>query len=330
MSFSRSNALTALLLAMLAVGVATAPAQQASKPAPGCAGLATDDPAGDVRADGTDNYDVKGLFYTYDGSRLNVHVQIANMSLAVSKPGLGVRWIVIYRAGDAFYYVRALSDGSTMTYRYGTYDPTLDDFTGVADVKGSTVEGADGVITMEIPKAAGAKAGAKITESFVTVRETVEVTGAAPQTAYAPESDRAPDSGAAKEYQVVTCPGATGGAPAPVTPVVPVVAPTASGSGPAVLGVSAPASGGSARSASKRKSVVLKLKSSGAVSALKAELLKGNKVIGSGSLAKLNGAGSLKLKLKRKLAKGTYGLRLSGNVADGRTAQSLVKIKFGR
>jgi hypothetical protein len=221
------------------------------------------------------------------------------------------------------------SNGTDVDYRYGTYDPTLDDFTGVADVKGSMAEGPDGVITMEIPKAAGAKAGSKIIEAFVSVRETAETGAPANQVAYAPQADRAPDSGTAKEYVVATCPG--GAAPAPAaTPAPAGPAPAPSSSEPAQLGVKAPASGGSARKASKRKRLVLKLTSTQPVTALKAELLKGNKVLGAGSLAKLDGTAAVTIKIRKKLARGSYGLKLSGTVPDGRRAQAIVGLKLAR
>jgi hypothetical protein len=319
----RAGAIAALLL--IALLAATATAMPAGTPAPGCSGMTTDDPAGDVVGGGGDNYDVKGVFFTFEGSRLNVNLQIADLSPAVSKPGLNARWIVIYRVADTFYYVRMWSNGTDVDYRYGTYDPTLDDFTGVADVKGAMVQGKDGVITLEIPKAAGGKAGAKITELFVSVRETAETGAPANQVAYAPESDRAPDSGSAKEYVVTACAG--GASPPPVTAPAPPAAPPVA-TAPAQLGIKAPASGGSAAKASKRKRLAIKLTGTQPVTALKAELLKGNKVLGTGTLARLDGTGTVAIKVKRKLAKGSYGLRLTGTVADGRTAQAISKLKL--
>jgi len=115
-------------------------------------------------------------------------------------------------------------------------------------------------------------------------------------------------------------------------PPLPAPAPQAPSavSAPAQLGVKAPASGGSAGKASKRRRVALKLTSTQPVAGLRAELLKGNEVLGTGTLAKLDGTASVTIKLKRKLGKASYGLRLSGTVPDGRRAQSITRIKFGR
>ena len=314
--------LTFLVCGLVAAAVTSAAAQQGGKPVPGCAGMAAEDAAGDVAGGGGDNYDVKGMFFTFDGTRAQVHLPVADLNKSVSKPAANARWIVIYRVGDAFFYVRMWSNGTDVDFRYGTYDPTLDDYTGVADVKGSMVEGPDGVITMEIPKAS-AKAGAKIVESYVKVMETAETGAPANQVVYGPESDRAPDSGSAKEWVVAACPGgsappAPGPAPAPAT------------SPPPELGIKAPASGGSARKASKRKRLKLKLTSSQRVTNLKADLLKGNRVLGTGGLAALDGSAKVTIKVKRKLAKGSYGLRLTGTVPDGRVAQSITKLKLRR
>lgn len=321
----RRSGAAAIFLAALAAASA-APAQQAAKPVPGCAGLAAEDPAGDVTSGG-DNYDLKGLFFTFDGSRLHAHIQVADLSPAVSKPGANARWILIYRVADAFYYVRMWSNGTDVDYRYGTYDPTIDGFTGVADVKGSMVQGPDGVITLEIPKAAGAKAGARITEAFVRVNETAETGAPANQVAYGPAADRAPDSGSAKEYVVATCPG---GSAAPAPGPAPAPAPAPGPSEPAELGIKVPAGAGSARKASRRRRLVFKLTGSKPVTNLKAELLKGNKVLGAGTLAKLDGTAKVTVRVKRKLAKGGYGLRLTGTLEDGRTAQSIARVKLGR
>jgi hypothetical protein len=329
------SALAALLSSGLLLAAGTgATAQQAGKPAPGCGGIAAEDPAGDV-ASGGDNYDVKAMYFTFDGVRANVHLQIADLDKAISKPGASARWIVIYRVGDAFYYVRMLGNGTDVDYRYGTYDPTLDDYTGVADVKGALVEGKDGVITMEIAKASGVKPGAKIVESYVKVTETAETGEPANQVVYAPESDRAPDSGSAKEYTFATCPGSGGGGgggggttPSPAPAPAPTSPPPSSE--PAQLGIKASAKAGSARKASKRKRVTLKLTSSQRVTGLKAELLKGNRVLGTASMAQIEGRAKVTVKVKGRLAKGTYGLRLTGTVPDGRTAQSIVKVKLAR
>ena len=75
------------------------------------------------------------------------------------------------------------------------------------------------------------------------------------------------------------------------------------------------------------KTLSLKLKSSEAITKIGAQLLKGKKVVGTGKLASLNGTGTLKLKLKSKLKKGSYTLNLVGNRASGERATAAFKLK---
>jgi hypothetical protein len=71
----------------------------------------------------------------------------------------------------------------------------------------------------------------------------------------------------------------------------------------------------------------VKLKSTEAITKLGAQLLKGKKVVGTGKLASLNGTGTLKLKLRSKLKKGSYVLNLVGNRASGERATAAFKLK---
>ncbi len=59
----------------------------------------------------------------------------------------------------------------------------------------------------------------------------------------------------------------------------------------------------------RAKKATLKLRSSGAISSLKLVLKRDGKTVGKGSLATLNGAGSVTLKASKKLKKGLYTLQ---------------------
>src|SRR5919107_263052 len=72
----------------------------------------------------------------------------------------------------------------------------------------------------------------------------------------------------------------------------------------------------SVRAKKVKKTLKVKLRSSEQVTSLAAQLRKGTKRLGTGKLRQLNGAATLKLKVK-KLKKGTYVLDLVGNDASG-------------
>jgi len=66
----------------------------------------------------------------------------------------------------------------------------------------------------------------------------------------------------------------------------------------------------------------------GDVSAVKVRLLKGRKAVGSGKAAKLAvGKRSVALKLKRKLKKGSYTVRLTGTSASGSAVAATAKVR---
>ena len=304
---------------------------QSSKPAPGCDGLAATDPEGDTTGSGAgaDQYDVKGLFFDTVGSRLNVNIQVRNLTKAVKTSGAVVRWFVIYQVGDQWHYVRPSSDGTTVNYRYGTYDPMLDDFTGVGDTRGAFFEGPDGVMTIEIPRAAGFRPGGTIAKPYVDVRESME----APQNQsfYLGTSDRGPNSGYGKDYVANPCPEPPGSTtPPPSTP-----APPAGGGGgpggqqqPAELAVTVPGRAGPAKRANRRRMLALRVTSRGKVTGLEGTLSAGRRRVGRGRLAQVNGRGTLKLKLSRALKRGAYTLLLAGTNPDGRRATRTARLRI--
>jgi hypothetical protein len=75
-----------------------------------------------------------------------------------------------------------------------------------------------------------------------------------------------------------------------------------------------------------KKGMTIKLASTEPLTQIAAQIKKGKKVFGKGSLAKLNGKGSLKLKAKG-LKKGSYVLDLVGTDGNGARRFAAFKIK---
>jgi hypothetical protein len=120
----------------------------------------------------------------------------------------------------------------------------------------------------------------------------------------------------------------TAPAPAPATP-------PASGtqsSAPPEIKVTAPKA--SAKKLKKSRKLKVALSSNGPIKNLKGFLTKGKAKFATGSLASLNGNGTITLKLSSKAAKklkaGTYGISVSGTDAEGRTVGTAIRVKIGR
>jgi methionine-rich copper-binding protein CopC len=120
------------------------------------------------------------------------------------------------------------------------------------------------------------------------------------------QADAAPDDGMGKDYNAIPCAGPATGSTPPLAVTL------------------------TTKSASRKKakkSVALKLTASEPVTGLAATLVKGTKTYAKGKLAQLEGAGTLKLKIKRKLAKGAYTLDLEGTDAAGQLRRATFRFK---
>ena len=82
----------------------------------------------------------------------------------------------------------------------------------------------------------------------------------------------------------------------------------------------------SARKARKGKTIAVKASSSRAIERMTVTLKKGKKALGSATAAPFPGTGTLKLKLKSALKKGTYSLLVVGNDGSRNTGKT-IKIK---
>ena len=323
------------------------------KPVPCSGAFDFKDPAGDNVATtvptpgkGTD---MIGGFLKYDPAKgdeaSTYNLVVKDLDTTVPPGYATISWIGYYTAADKVSrWVRLISDFSgALTYEYGHIEDAEATTVSLYEGKtpGKVFLGADGVVQLVIPKAT-VKPGEKLTPLYGNVLQ--GQTNVPPQTGAPTRGsswvmDRAPDTeGAANKSGTLTAcaPAAGSGEPTPTptpeptaTPAPPVSDP---GSGPAPGGSAPPPSSGptqtkalpvrllttSVKVKKVKKTLKLKLKSTEKVTNLSAQLSLGNKPVAKGKLATLSGAGTLSLKLKKKLKKGKYTLLLAGDTASGR------------
>ncbi len=351
--------LPVLLLGLAGLGsffVAQSGAQADSKPAPSCAGVAASDPNNDAVSDpigapggvtagpAPDNLEVTRLWFDRQGAKTTANIEVKNLTKANTTNASSISWYVTWTgADDTILFVNAESDGSTVTYQYGTLTENL--YSTEGDTTGKLFEGPQGVVQIVIPNASGGSVGSKITEPYATSTENYTVPGVGSLLA---NDDNAPDSGGGKSWTVVDCPATGGGPTGPTGPggpgstATPGPSATASpgpGGGPGgggtivqpgALNVKAKAALGSAKKAKKKRKATVKL--TGNATNIDATLYKGSftkpKVYGRGKVAKLAGKAKLKLKLSKKVKKGSFALTLIGTNPDGARAEKTFKVKF--
>jgi hypothetical protein len=312
--------------------------------------LAFKDPAGDrgttdgnVQGAGvatTDSSEILRGFIKYDPTKgadgLTYNVVLKNLKAEVPTGATSLAWVLYYRTpDDTLHFVRAILDFTgAIVYEYGNFTPNPAGvvLSGLSLYEGNTTgkffEGPEGIVQIVIP-AAHAPVGTKLTTLYGTTTQGRTLPDAAPPQVSRGLSvivDTAPDDApdtAPGTYTVGVCTELPG--PTTTTP----------GSGTAGQTVESPTlpvslvtkSAKAAKKKSKSKTLSLKLKSTEAITKIGAQLLKGKKVVGTGKLASLNGTGTLKIKLKSKLKKGSYVLNLVGNKASGERATAAFKLK---
>ena len=328
---------TVAAVAALAVAV---PAQaQVAAPPPGCAGVAAEDvigdqtrssPVGGPSVEGPAYLDLEKLYFTYSGGKTYANVQVADLTDSPD-PGTATRWYVQFQNGTKHQWVRAaITATGDLAYAYGDYDTEEESYAIVGDTTGQMVTGEHGVITIQVPAAVGGKSGGKLANPFAV---TYEAYYAGATNVLAPASDRAPDEANGKTYDVGLCdapasvPDST---PAPVTEpaasTVPAVTESVVQSG--ALDVALAGKPTTAKKASKRRALPVKLRSGGTVTDIQATLYDARKKsVAKGSLARLAKSGVLKLKA-RKFKKGSYTLMLLGTNPDGRRADRALKLRL--
>jgi hypothetical protein len=349
-----------LTITALVAAVAVAPPAQAADPAPApCADTLYTDPVGDQLQDpvgfgepdfptvekGQDNTDIKSVFLNYatdaDGKQvLTANLKIANLTKEIPDVASGgIYYYLSYNLGDVPSFVSARLTSSGITYNYGHLatippDPApiglFTAYTVDGQTTGSFVEGADGVVSIVVPEAAGGKAG----ESLGAAVATVDLVQIDDEKGYQSHADSAPDdSDTAKDVTVTACP-ATGGTTvtSPVTEVVTATVETTTTTAPAAatlttLPFKAASVLGSAKKAAK-KGLAFKVTTTSAISGLVLQLKSRGKTVAKLKVASLKqGTSTLRMKA-RKLKAGSYKLVASGTV-DGQalTTSQAVKVR---
>jgi hypothetical protein len=326
------------LVGLSSAFVAFAGAQTTAKPAPSCAGVAATDsdkdavsrpPGPEVAAFGpaSDNLEITRLWFDRTGGKTTANIEVKKLSKANTTNATNLTWYVVWTGSDDSAtagqpFVSATSDGNAVSFSYGTL---LSGYTTEGDTSGKFFDGDKGVIQIVIPPDHGGKVGDKITDPSTTSSENYDFQGFG----LVAHDDYAPDEGGGRNWTVVDCVG--GGPTGPTGPT----GPAGSGGGSTTveanaLNVKASKAAGSAKKAGKSKKAAVKL--TGQATKITATLYKGSfkkpKVYGKGKLAKLAGKATLKLKLAKKVKKGSYALTLIGTNPDGRRAEKTFKVKF--
>jgi hypothetical protein len=318
--------------ATVALAAATTAGAADPKPAPSCYGKFFTDKAGDsVRAHpgfagdkGGENLDLLDGFFLYDAGKAEttVNVHVKNLDKTVPEGSTSIQWQVEWTGSSgALTWVRAVTDFSGLvTYDFGGQQPTAATTFNVRQgaTTGAFIEGPDGVVQMVIPATLEPK-GTTLKGLVAHAYEPVQaVPGAAPTPVKGGQLYEQ-DSAAGKGGFTIgaDCPATAPAAPAPANAPASQTPPQQADAPLPVKLVT--------KSAKRSKSLKLKLQSSEPVTQLAAQLKKGKKVVGKGSLAKLDGKGTLKLKAKG-LKKGGYVLDLAGT--DGKGARRFVSVKL--
>jgi hypothetical protein len=314
-------ALAALAAVWLAATCADA---QQPKPTPGCVGTALTDPVGDAvgfLGNSTPNLDVANGFFLYDArkgdSAVTANITVADLTLDWTATATGLVWVFGFDVGDAHKFVRVLVDFSGGPYfEYGSYlepgssgNPLPSNrYAYEGETQGSLTLGPNGVISMVVPPATAAKPGVKLERPYVITAESKQlIPGSikAPTRGEAIPADNAPDGAptdGGRSYTVAPCP-------------VKAVRPRLT-----VVSLRLHHAGRGARMA-------IKLRSSVPLTKLAATLRGHGAVYGRGSLPRLEGTATLKLRLARALSKGRYTLAVSGSDATGAVIRASARVR---
>lgn len=328
MNFRRAAVLG---IALSAVAPSSALAVDDKKPTP-CGYQVKDADADTVGPAGTTggspaNLEILEVFVKHDASKgdeaTTMNIVIKDLNQAVPAGATGLNWTVSYMVGDTQRFVRAVRDYTgSVIFEHGMVVDLEATTTSVpsGQTPGKLFEGPNGVIQIVVPKEFGA-AGAKIDGVSVVAgasRQAVPNAIQTPTRGLSSIYDRVPDEANtfSAPFMVSACD------PAPAAPAAPVAAPPApTAAGPLPLTLTS-----KSVKAPKGKSLKLKIKASEALTKLSFTLTGKGKKVGAGSLAKLNGAGTVTLKLSTKLKKGSYELLASGT--DSKGAKRTTKLKL--
>jgi hypothetical protein len=310
--------------------VTTALALDDSKPAPDCHGVLVED----SKTDGTDGFvvgfrssdstEIERTFYKYDASKgadaSTLNMVVKNLSLTPPPGATGMIWDFKFSTGDgATHFVRAIVDytgGSA--FEYGTLDTSLpvQRYVPEGSTPGKFFEGPDGVIQLVVPPSF-AKAGNTLKAVIGESQLAFQIIPSAVPMPPSRGLSNVYDDTAGKSIPIGEC------TPEELNQGAGGVLGAVARSLPVTLATKAT----TAKKAKKAKSLSLKLKSTEKITALTATLLKGKTTYGKGKLAQIDGSATLKLKLSKKLKKGSYTVNLAGTDSGGNKLTATAKYK---
>src|SRR4051812_13093721 len=335
------------LLAAAAAALLATPAWAA--PVPGCAGTAFTDAAGDATdstvpgpgSPGQPNLDVLAGWFLDDAGTVTANIQVANLNTDVPVTATGVDWYMIWTnaAGELKFVRASVAPGGDPVFSYGsvtvTDANTLYQDEGAAS--GQFFAGPNGVVQIQVPSdlAAGTLKAPHALTAAEQQFETPALSGGRLATA-----DNAPDSGGGNDYAVGACTSAATTTSAPDVGGASPVASTPAGQAPASSGSSAPAARPalrvtvrrtSARAASRRHALTVAVSTTAPLTQVRGLLLdRRGKKVATGALARLSGKGTLKLRVRRTLRKGTYTVRVTGRDGSGTVVAKLARVTLAR
>jgi hypothetical protein len=319
-------------LAAIALAVAATVAW-AQHPAatPGCAGRAAEDARDDQRTTyhlgSQDGLDLTGAFFRTErttGGRLltTANVEVARLETVVPPGAQAVSWTLHWRDGEVLRYASAtIRSAGDPSFVFGHVEGAR--YVADGGTSGRLVAGENGVAQVVLPEALS-RPGARLAAPYAATHVVTDVAGAS----VVEEADLAPDDAQAggRTYAVAEC--APRGEPPVPEPGPPVGAPDSRPLEYAPPTVTLMTETADARFVSRRRRILLRLRSTGPVTKLAGTLRRGEDVVGRGRLKAMHGKGTLVLRLPDRVRRGRYDLRLRGRDGEGEPVRAKGRIRL--
>lgn len=329
------RALLLVLTCCLAVLVTVSASAQAPQ-FNGCGVVKKDsdsDAGGDPAAEQTgglpDEVEMEGAWIQYDAAKgadaTTVNLQIKNLSGSVPPPATSITYTATYGGvTDGTNFVRAHVDWAGMVvFEYGHLEPlaTTTRYAYDGPTRGELFTGEHGVAQIVVPAEAGGKDGQNLRGITALTQHgrTTAVPGAISQSPSRGLSYQVDDVGLGS-FTVGPC--AAGGEP-PAGGTPPGGTPPSTSDEPLPVRLATK----SVKRAKAKKTIRVKLSSSEPLTDVAVRLAKGRRVFGTAKLARLDGSGTFKIKLRRSLKKGTYAFDVVGTDAQNRRRQAAFRLK---
>jgi hypothetical protein len=196
-----------------------------------------------------------------------------------------------------------------IAYEYGIRDPTLTTNLPEGDTRGKLFEGPEGVVQLVVPP--------EFERPGVTLKSVLG--GTALNLQVVPSAYQTPTRGRSSNYDI------TRAQPLTLVECTPEVAAAAAEQALPLRLVTRTAS---AKKARRARSLALTVRAAEELHEIAGELRRGKARYGKGSLEELRGTGRLRVKLSRRLTKGSYTLHLTGKVANGRPLSTSARLRI--